>query len=379
MEVYLDNGATSYPKPECVYEAVNEYMRQNGASPGRGNYAKAMQAEQLVYATRKMLCKLFGIQKPGSIVFTSNITEAINIILKGFLQRGDAVLTSNIEHNAVWRPLNWLEQEREVEIRYFHCTPQGEVDLDEVRGLLSQNVKLLVFTHGSNVLGNILPLAELVALAHEHNVPVLVDSAQTAGALPIQVEELGIDFFAFTGHKSLLAPTGTGGFYMKPGLQLQTLKEGGTGSMAKSPYPPQLPPDRFEAGTLNVFGISGLYAAASYLFSIGAESIRKHEQELIAQLLEGLEEMPEVIYYGPRQVQQRLGLVSFNVKDNDPYKIAKRLDEEFGIMVRAGLHCAPLAHQLLGTQDTGAVRVSLGYANTPADIHHFLASLHTII
>jgi len=376
LGIYLDNSATSFPKPECVYAEMDYFMRNNGASPGRGNYAKAMEAGKLVYETRKVLAKLLGIKKPGQIIFTNNVTESLNMVLKGFLANGDTVLTSNIEHNAMWRPLKNLEKERQIRINQFRCTAEGKVDLQEIKEKLRQDTKLLAMVHGSNVLGNVLPLADIIALAHEKDVPVLVDAAQTAGVYPLDLERLGVDFFAFTGHKGLLGPTGTGGLYLREGLQLKTFKEGGTGSMAKSPFQPQNSPDRFEAGTMNTFGLAGLKAAANFLLAQGVEQIRAHDQKLIAHLRQGLaEQIPRAKVYGPPAGEEQLGLISLNIAGINPYDLALRLDEQFGIMVRAGLHCAPQAHQALGTLEVGAVRVSVGYFNTVEHMEQLLEAL----
>ncbi len=379
MRVYLDNGATSFPKPECVYEAINYFMRNVGASPGRGNYAKAMESEQLVYDARKAIARLFNVKRPGEIVFTANVTESINLVLKGFLNDGDKVLTSNVEHNAMWRPLKNLEHMRNISIEQFHCSKNGDVDLQEIREKLSNNVKLLAFVHGSNVLGNIMPLLEIMEIAHEYGVPVLIDTAQTAGAYPIDVQQLDVDFIAFTGHKSMLGPTGTGGLYIKEGLELATFKEGGTGSMAKSPFQPIHPPDRFEAGTMNIFGLAGLKASVEFLLDTKVKHIYEHEQKLAKQLIEGLQTYEEISIYGSKSSDCRLGLISFNIFGMNPYDVALRLDEEFGIMVRAGLHCAPRAHELLGTGETGAVRVSTSFFNTEEHIEIFLSAIGKIL
>ncbi len=379
LKIYLDNSATSFPKPECVYDAMNDYMRENGSSPGRGNYANAMASEKLVYETRKEIAKLFCAKKASEIVFTLNATEAINTVLKGYLKSGDAVLTSNVEHNAMWRPLKNLENNHGIVIHCFNVTKHGTVDLDEIAEKLTNNVKLVAFVHGSNVLGNILPVAEISKLAHSKKIPVLIDASQTAGAYPINVVKDGIDFLAFTGHKSMLGPTGTGGFYIRSGMQLATLKEGGTGSMAKSPFQPELPPDRFEAGTMNVFGLAGLKAAVAYIHDMGISKIQEHERRLLHRLLNGLKEIRDVEIYGSLNPEEKLGLVSFNVGNIDPYKIASQLDEDFGIMVRAGLHCAPQAHRVIGTEERGAVRVSMGLFNTEEHINLLLAALKKII
>ncbi|MDL2237972.1 aminotransferase class V-fold PLP-dependent enzyme [Christensenellaceae bacterium OttesenSCG-928-K19] len=379
MGIYLDNSATSFPKPDCVYSAINDFMRNNGASPGRGTYQSAMQSDQLVYETRKSLTKLFNINRPGEIVFTANATESINIILKGYLQQGDTVLTSNMEHNALWRPLKALERDRGIKILQFHCDTTGAVDLQEVASLLSKKPKLLATLHGSNVLGSVMPIKEMAALAHENGALVLVDAAQTAGVYPIDVKAMGIDLLAFTGHKGLLGPTGTGGFYVREGIALNTLKEGGTGSMAKSPYQPTKPPDRFEAGTMNIFGIAGLHAAIPFLLDIGIDTIRQHETELMSILLDGVTSIPAVTLYGTDVPEQRLGLFSFNVDNMSAYDVANKLDKKYGIIVRAGLHCTPQAHELLGTQDVGTVRISTGWFNTAEEMKAVNTAIKDII
>ena len=377
-KIYLDNSATSYPKPDCVYDEINDFMRNNGASPGRGNYANAMASEKLVYETRKTVARLFNVQRPGEIVFTSNATEAINTVLKGFLKSGDDVLTSNVEHNAMWRPLKNLENSRNIRINCFSVTKDGKVDIGEIADKLNDKIKLVAFVHGSNVLGNIIPVVDIAELARSKNIPVFVDASQTAGAYPINVVDDCIDLLAFTGHKSLLGPTGTGGFYIRSGIQIDTLKEGGTGSMAKSPFPPELPPDRFEAGTMNIFGIAGLKAAVDYINSFGIAKKIEYEKKLLSRLLSGLNEIPTAEIYGSVNPNEKLGLVSFNIGNRDPYEIASKLDEKHGIMVRAGLHCAPQAHRIIGTEERGAVRVSIGLFNTEEHIDLLLAALRNI-
>jgi cysteine desulfurase family protein len=374
MTVYLDNGATSYPKPECVPLAMAAYMRENGASPGRGNYERAQDADNLVYQTRKALCKLLGARSPSEIIFTANATESLNMALKGYLKRGDRVLTTSYEHNAMWRPLKNLETERQAVIERIPSTPEGRTDLRWLRDNLS-GAKLVAVAHGSNVIGCVTPLEDVVSIAHEQNVPVLTDAAQTAGVYPIDVSRVPVDMLAFTGHKGLLGPTGTGGLYLRKDLKLDTLKEGGTGGMSSSPYPPDDPPDRYEAGTMNILGLAGLNAAVLFLLEKGVENIRSHEISLTRLLIDGLSSVPGLVYYGPASAQDRLGLVSFNLEGRDPNEVALKLDEDSGIMVRSGLHCAPQAHRLLGTGNIGAVRVSLGYFNQKEDIERLVDAL----
>lgn len=364
MAIYVDNGATSWPKPESVYLAVNHYMRTNGASPGRGNYARAMEADRLVYRTRKALCKLLGAKRPSQISLCANATEAVNIALKGFLEQGDRVLCTPFEHNAMWRPLKMLEKDRDIRLDTIPADKDGELDLQWLERELRDGVRMVAVTHGSNVIGCVTPLAEIVAMAHRYGATALVDAAQTAGAYPIDVTALGVDMLAFTGHKALLGPTGTGGLYLAEGIKLHTLKEGGTGGMSASPFPPEDPPDRYEAGTMNIAGIAGLFAAVEFLTEIGVDAVRRHELTLMHALLRELEEIPTLTFYGPAEADKRIGLVSLILEGKDPYQVAKTLDEDYGVMVRAGIHCAPQAHRLLGTEQNGLVRVSVSYFNT---------------
>ncbi len=354
-------------------------MRNNGASAGRGNYARARDAEELLYQTRKSVAKLLGAKKPSNIVFTSNVTESLNLILNGFLNDGDGVITSCVEHNAMWRPLNYLQRDKNVKIHTFSCTKDGSVDLQEIKDLLNKDIKLVALVHGSNVLGNIFPLKEIIELAHEKNIPVLADAAQTAGAVPIDIQALDVDFLAFTGHKGLLGPTGTGGFYIKEGMELRPLKSGGTGTISKSPFQPDSIPDRYEAGTMNTMGLAGLKAGTEFLLLTGVEKIREHEIALVSQLLAGLANIKEVQVYGPQSAENRLGLVTFNINQANPYDVSAWLDEHAGIMVRAGLHCSPQAHRVLGTVETGAIRASVGYFNTKEDINALIQALRDYI
>ena len=246
--MYFDNSATSYPKPECVYDAVMDYMKNIGSSPGRGTYAKAEEANRLLYATRKAVAKLIGAPRPSNIVFTANSTEAINLVVKGVLGRGDHVVTTGAEHNAVWRPLKKLEQSLGVVIHTIPCGADGSISLKDAESMMTPSVKLAVFVHSSNVIGSVFPVDELVKIAHKNEVHVLIDASQTAGCVPIDAQKLGVDYLAFTGHKGMMGPTGTGGLYIRDGLVLDTLKEGGTGSMAVSPFQPEDAPDRYEPG-----------------------------------------------------------------------------------------------------------------------------------
>ena len=378
IPIYLDNGATSYPKPDIVYSSVIEYMRGNGASPGRGNYVRALEADRLVYDARKALCSRVGAKRPGQIIFTCNATESINMALKGYLKKGDKVLTTSYEHNAVVRPLKKLETELQVKVDQVPSLLDGTLDIAAFRAKLREGAQLVAVSHASNVIGCITPLDEVVAAAHEHKIPVLADAAQTAGAYPIDVTAVPVDMMAFTGHKGLMGPTGTGCLYLRKGVELSTFKEGGTGGMSLSPYPPEAPPDRYEAGTMNILGIAGLHSAIEYLLKTGVDAVRRHEIELTGLLLDGLDTVPGLTYYGPASAEDRLGLVSFNIEGRDPHGISIKLDRDYGIMVRSGLHCAPDAHRLLGTAPAGAVRASLGFFNQRSDVERLVGALKEI-
>lgn len=378
MEVYLDNCATSFPKPEAVYRAVEHYMREVGVNPGRGTYRKAMEASRLVYDARKAVAKVLGVKSPSKIIFTANVTESLNLVLKGFLNAGDHVLTTNVEHNAVWRPLMRLQAEKGVVVETITLTEEGSFDRGELRSALAKKPKLFCFTHGSNVLGCILPLAEWTALAHEYDVPVLVDAAQTCGILEMNAAEIGVDFLAFTGHKSFLGPMGIGGLYIHGDIVLSTLKEGGTGGASASPFPPKNLPDRYEAGTLNVPGAAGLKAAAEYIAEQGISSLRDYERELTEFAMRGMMNIPGMRIYGPPLGKERLGLISFHIDGMDEDDLASRLDEEFHVMVRSGLHCAPQAHRLIGTEKRGAVRISFSPFTQKSEIEYFLGALGRI-
>jgi len=378
-QIYLDNAATSYPKPEEVYEAVNRFMREIGVSSGRGAYRKALKADRVIYEARKSLAELFGVKDAKQIVFASNATEALNLAIKGILSQGDHVITSQIEHNAVWRPLKRLEREKGIEITQIPCLPDGSLEaLESVKAAIKPNTSLMVFTHASNVSGTIMPIAEIGKICRESGIPLLVDAAQTAGALPVNVEDMNIDLLAFTGHKGLLGPQGTGGLYIRAGIQLEPLKEGGTGGDSILETQPDILPDRYEAGTLNAAGLAGLRAGVGFILSEGIQNIRKRESELTAYLLDRLREIDAIQIYGPQSPEKQVGVVSINMADYQPEEVGYVLDAVHGIMVRTGLHCSPWGHRTIGTIDRGTLRISLGYFNTEAEIDDTVKALRQI-
>lgn len=376
MAIYFDNAATSYPKPVEVCEAVNNYMRYLGASPGRGTYQAARMADQLIYNTREALAKLFNIADLSRIVYTSNVTESINLALKGYLKTGDHVITTQMEHNAVWRPLKVLEKQRGIKISTLSCPYGLDFNPNELNNLVCPETRLVVINHASNVTGTIMPVKETGIICEELKIPLLVDAAQTAGVLPINVQEMKISLLAFTGHKGLLGPTGTGGLYIAPGIDIDPLKEGGTGGDSLLEQQPDHLPDRYEAGTLNAAGIAGLGAGVRYILDQGLENIRNHEIDLTAYAIDKLLRIPNLAIYGPQKAEERTAVISFNFSNIAPEEVTYVLDEVYEIMARSGLHCAPQAHRAIETIElNGTMRISFGYFNTKNEIDQLIGAL----
>ncbi|WP_446898670.1 aminotransferase class V-fold PLP-dependent enzyme [Clostridium sp. LBM24168] len=368
MGIYLDNAATSYPKPNVVADKMYHFMKNIGATAGRGAYKSEIEADKLVYNCRNSLCRLFNFDKPSNVVFTYNVTEALNLAINGILEYGDHVITSSIEHNSVMRPLKILEKNRNIHISTISCNSSGIPNINEMESLIKPNTKLIIFSHASNVLGTIQPINKIGAIARSHGIPFLVDSAQTAGAYPIDIKNDNIDLLAFTGHKSLLGPTGTGGLIINCDKDINPLKAGGTGVDSKYPYQPDYLPNKFEAGTLNVVGLAGLLEGISYINKIGIASIRKKESELIQYSLYKLSSVPGIKIYGPKNADKIVGVISFNIEGIPCDEIGFELDKKYNIMVRVGFHCSPTTHKIMGTYNTGAIRIGLGYFNTKKDI-----------
>lgn len=375
--IYLDNAATSWPKPDAVGEAMVACIKNYGANPGRSGHRMAMQASEKVYECRENLARLFGIGDPLRIAFTANATEAINLAVKGLLAAGDHVIISSMEHNAVVRPLKKLES-RGVELSVVKADSSGQVDLKDIEKSIKSNTKLLLVTHASNVTGTLNDVQPIGCLAKEHKIIFMVDAAQTAGKYPVDVELMNIDLLAFPGHKGLLGPQGTGGLYIREGLTLDTLKEGGTGSVSESLAQPDFLPDRFESGTLNTPGIVGLNEGIKYILKTGIDNIRQHEKQLEQQMLKGLGQIPGVKVYGSNNPELRNGVISITIEGKDCNEVGNELDEKYGIATRGGLHCAYLAHETIGTQNTGTIRFSIGPFNTTGDIEQALLAIKTI-
>jgi len=372
--IYLDNAATSCPKPQEVVAAVSQALSDVCANPSRGAYELSLLASRNLLQTRRAVARLFNIRDESRVVFTLNATYALNIALKGLLTPGSHVVTSSIEHNALARPLATLERQG-VEVTRVPCASDGTTDPDDVLAAVRPNTALVAMTHASNVLGTILPVAEVGPRLRERDIPLLVDSAQTAGTFPIDVEAMGISLLAISGHKGLLGPQGVGALYIAPDLQIRTLVEGGTGSRSESLEQPATFPERFEAGTPNSPGIAGLGAGISVIEAVGVAALGAREDSLARRLRSALSGISTIRLYGPttNTDDSDLGpavapIVSLAFKDLPSGQVARVLDKEFGIAVRAGLHCAPEAHRVAGTLDTGLVRLSIGYATTEAEI-----------
>ncbi|RRJ62995.1 aminotransferase class V-fold PLP-dependent enzyme [Paenibacillus oralis] len=376
--IYLDHAATSWPKPPGVGEAMLEILNGPAANAGRGNHSMALQAGRVLYKTRAQLATLFHISNPNDIAFTSNATSALNMAIKGWVKPGDHVIATMVEHNSVRRPLEYLRRIQGVAVDYAKVNPQGEIDLDQVRSMFRHNTRLVVCTHSSNLLGCILPVKELSAIAHEQGAIVLLDASQTAGSYPIDVKDLGIDMLAFPGHKGLLGPQGTGGLYIDPGIDLEPLLHGGTGSQSEEPEQPVVRPDRYEAGTGNAPGIAGLGAGVGYVLNEGVQNLYRKEWDLTQKLMEQLLAIKGLSILGPGLGKLRTGIVAFTMAGHEASELAFTLDREFGIAVRAGYHCTPLGHETAGTLEGGAVRASVGYNTTNSDIEALAAALISI-
>src|SRR3989338_6109315 len=366
-EVYLDNAATSFPKPESVYLAADRFLRHIGTSPARGSYPKAQESQRILIQLRSKLSQLLGIREPSNLILTNNATDSLNLALKGYLKEGDHVVTTNLEHNAVIRPLWALRKTRNLDVTVVNSNLEGEINPDDILKAVTPKTKLIACVHASNVLGTIQPIREIAQKTRELGIPLLVDGSQTTGALPVNIEELGIDMFAFTGHKSLLGLTGTGGLFVRENLDLQPLREGGNGTHSNSLEQPTVRPERYESGTPNMVGLAGLLAGVEYLLEHDVSQIRQHELELNTLLMARLSDIAGVRIYGPK-ADNKVGITSISLDNLDTAELGQMLGKKFGVMVRTGIHCSPLIHQTIGTKDQGTIRFSLGWANTREDI-----------
>ncbi|MCE5241840.1 MAG: cysteine desulfurase [Syntrophobacteraceae bacterium] len=376
MTVYLDNAATSHPKPASVYAAVAKALAEIGASPGRSAYRSAREASALVAEARSKVAGFFGIADPARVVFTKNATESLNVVLKGYLRPGDRVLISGMEHNAVVRPLHRLAS-CGVAAERIPCSPRGRLDCAALRAMLDPAPRLVVLNHASNVNGALQPAEEVAALCGRAGVPLLLDAAQTAGVQPISAKDWNLGMLACSGHKGLLGPPGLGILYIRDDLDVLPLMEGGTGNRSEEEEQPELCPERFESGTGNLPAVAGLSAGLDFITRTGLDAIRRHELDLAARLEKGLAKIPGLKLFRPEE--RGTGTVSFAVEGLNPADVGHLLDEAFDIAVRTGLHCAPLAHETLGTLPEGTVRASVGYATTPDEVEFLVESLRNLL
>ena len=378
MGIYLDNAATSFPKPKEVADAVYDFMINNGTSSGRGSYKKAMQSDYIVYECRKLIGNLFNFDDPKKVVFTSNVTDSLNIAIRGILKENDHVITSSLEHNAVWRCLKTLEKDINIKIDTVECSKDGITNPEDIKKYIRKDTALIVFTQASNVLGTIQPIKEIGKIARENKIVFLVDAAQSAGAMKIDIKEDNIDILAFTGHKSLLGPMGTGGLIINTDIDIKPLKAGGTGGDSAYDYQPDYYPNHLETGTSNVSGIAGLRAAIKFLNKEGIDNIHNKEKKLTKYALQRLETVKDIEIYGPKDCEKILSVISFNIKNKRPEDISTILDQKYDIMLRAGLHCAPTAHSVINTKDRGRLRIGIGYFNTKDDIDKLVEALNNL-
>lgn len=370
MSVYLDNAATSFPKPEKVYQAVIHAMREVGASPGRGGHHRSLEAGRIMFMAREAAARLFSIQDSSRIIFTHNATGALNLALHGTLKPGDHVITTSMEHNSLLRPLHALGRDG-VDVTIVDAGPEGLVDPDQIARVVRKDTRMIAVGHISNVCGAIQPIARISAICRNAGAIFMLDAAQSAGYIDIDVESSGIDLLAAPGHKGLLGPPGTGLLYVAPNIELKPIFEGGTGTSSTSLEQPLMMPDGYEAGTHNLPGIAGLKAGIEFILDRGIDTIFQHERSLVNQAASLLGQIPGVKIYGPGDPDRRGAVLSFNVDGVDASLLAAELDYGFDIAVRAGLHCAPLAHRTIGTLPGGTLRMSPGWSSTSEEIAFF--------
>jgi cysteine desulfurase/selenocysteine lyase len=376
-QLYLDNAATSWPKPAAVMAAMRRYFFRGGGNPGRSGHGKAVEAGRIVLAARERLAELFGVGDPSRIVFTKNATEALNVVFRGLLRPGDGVVTSSMEHNSVLRPLTALAQQG-VRLTVVQAADDGRIDSESFCRSVDRGTRLAVVTQASNVTGAVTDIGRIGAHCRSLGVPLLVDAAQGAGCLPLDVEALAVDYLAFSGHKGLLGPQGTGGLYIRDERGLEPLTRGGTGSLSDREEQPEFLPDRYESGTLNVVGLAGLGAGAEFLLRRGVDTVRDHDRRLLEIFLEGVEGLAGVRIQGPVDPQWQTGVVSLSFNGLSPSEAGQMLEDRFGILSRIGLHCAPRAHRTLGTFPEGTVRLSWGVFTRPRDILHAVRAVKAL-
>ena len=376
--IYLDNGATTFPKPKVVTDKIMECYLGYAGNPGRSGHKLAMKMDLEIYETREKICKLINGTEVLNVIFTFNATDSLNLAIKGVLEEGDHVITTSMEHNSVLRPLNQLRKDGKIELSIVYADEKGYIDPQKIFEALTPNTKMIVTTHMSNVFGTIVDIKTIGDFCKENNILYLVDASQSIGVLDIDVQEMNIDLLAFPGHKALFGPMGTGALYIKEGIIVKPLKEGGTGSYSHSIDQPDLYPDSLESGTPNGVGIIALGKGIDFINEVGIENIRNHEMSLKNHFIELLKDNEDVILYGTLDDRQG-AVVSLNVKDMDSSEISYILSDEFDIYTRPGFHCAPLAHKTMGTEELGAIRFSFGYYNTLEEVEKTVEALLNII
>jgi cysteine desulfurase / selenocysteine lyase len=371
---YFDNAATTFPKPESVYCAVDQFLRTSAGNPGRGTHRLALAASEVIEDTRRLLACLFHVSNSSRVIFAANTTDALNIALHGLLRPGDHVVTSSMEHNAVVRPLCALE-EQGIQVTRVPCASDGSLDPEQVVKAMRPQTRLVALIHASNVTGTILPIETVGAFVRERGALFLVDAAQTAGMLPIDVQAMNIDLLAFPGHKGLFGPPGTGGLVVGERVQLRPMRQGGTGTRSEEQRQPTELPEGFETGTVNSAGIAGLGAGVRFILEQGIDQIHAHESALTRRLLQGLSVVSGLTIYGPADIERQVGVVSIRLDHWEPMDVGVALDQDYDIAVRTGLHCAPVAHRTIGTFPTGTIRLAPGYFTTFEDVDRVIAAL----
>ncbi len=375
--VYFDNAATSYPKPKIVYDSIMEAMIDYGANPGRSGHKKALKSSRGIFDTRVQISKLFNIKNPMNVIFTFNCTESLNTAIKGVLKPGDHVITTSMEHNSVLRPITFLEK-LGVTNTIVQGDSKGRINPKDIETSIRPETKLIVTTHISNLTGSIIDIETIGKIAKNHGIIYLVDGAQSSGVYDIDVEKMNIDLLAFPGHKGLLGPQGTGGLYIRDGIEIVEIFQGGTGSISHSLNQPDVIPDKFESGTPNAPGIIGLGAGVKYILDKGIENIKNKEESLLEHFIEEASKIDGIKLYGPLEIGYHAPVVALNIKDADSSEVSYILDDEYDIAVRPGLHCAPLAHKTIGTFEQGVVRFSFGFENTHEEIEFAIKALKEI-
>ncbi|CCU80666.1 Cysteine desulfurase [Halanaerobium saccharolyticum subsp. saccharolyticum DSM 6643] len=378
--IYFNNAATTWPKPDSVYKAANDFFRNSGMNPGRSGSMEKVDAVQLIYEIREKLADFFSIKNSAHLVFNSGATESLNTVIKGVLKKGDHVIASKVEHNSVIRPLERLINEREIEVDYIDFDQKSaEIDYKELKNKIKDNTKLIISSHASNVLGTVNNLEKIGKIAVAEKILFLVDAAQSAGVIPIDVDKMKIDFLAVPGHKSLFGPPGIGALYVRDMETLLPLKEGGTGINSLKTIQPEIMPDYLEAGTLNTVGIVGLGAGLDFILNQGLKNIHQKEMKLLKEIIDGLTSLPKIKVYGKKDIENRTAVTAFNLDGYSSNQLAFKMQNEYDIQLRGGLHCAPLLHKFLGTDNQGMLRISPGYFNTEAEVNEFLNIIETLI